>query len=173
VNVVEARVHGLILEQKTQQNVVILRESEGNRILPIWIGPGEAQAIRRLLAEESFPRPLTHDLLCIIVEGLRAKVTRVVIADLRENTFFASVFVERDSEVLSVDARPSDAIAIALRARAPVYVNERLLQSPPSAGEPAEEPPSGPREPSDDEKAEQLRRFLEKLNPEDFGKFQL
>jgi hypothetical protein len=173
VNVVEVRVNGLILEQKTQQNVVILREAEGPRILPIWIGPGEAQAIRRLLAEESFPRPLTHDLLCIIVEGLRAKVSRIVISDLRENTFFASVFVERDSEVLSVDARPSDSIAIALRARAPIYVNEKLLQAPPPAGEPAEESPSGPREPTDEEKAEQLRRYLEKLNPEDFGKFQL
>lgn len=174
MNVVEVKVHGLILEHKTQQNVVILREADGARILPIWIGPGEAQAIRRLLAGESFPRPLTHDLLCIIVEGLRARVTRIVISDLRENTFFASVFVERESEVLSVDARPSDAIAVALRARAPVYANERLLQVPPQPGEPAEgEGPEPPREPSDAERAEQLRRYLEKLNPEDFGKFQL
>lgn len=173
MNVVEVRIHGLILEQKSQQNVVILRETEGPRILPIWIGPGEAQAIRRLLAEESFPRPLTHDLLCIIVEGLRAKVTRIVISDLRENTFFASIYVERESEVLSVDARPSDSLAVALRAKAPIYVNDRLLQTPP----PAEEAGTAPggathREPTEEEKAEQLRRFLEKLHPEDFGKFQ-
>src|SRR3990172_9131510 len=90
VNVIEVRVNGLILEHKTQQNIVILREVEGERILPIWIGPGEAQAIRRILSEEPFPRPLTHDLIHTIVEGLKAKITRIVIADLRENTFYAS-----------------------------------------------------------------------------------
>ena len=172
MNVVETKVNGLILEQKTQQNIVILREVEGDRILPIWIGPSEAQAIRRILSEEPFPRPLTHDLLYLIVEGLKAKITRVVIADLRENTFYASVIVERDSEVLSIDARPSDSIALALRARAAIFVNEKLLQPPPqqdeesSGGEP-------PHELTEEEKAEQLRRFLERLNPEDFGKFQL
>ena len=93
MNVVETRVHGLILEQKTQQNIVILRETDGDRILPIWIGPSEAQAIRRILSDEPFPRPLTHDLIALVVEGLKAKVTRVVIADLRENTFYASVFI--------------------------------------------------------------------------------
>lgn len=174
MNLVEARVHGLILEKSTQQNIVILRESEGERILPIWIGPGEAQAIRRMLAEEPFPRPLTHDLLVLMIEGLHAKITRVVIADLRENTFYASVLVQRDSEVLSIDARPSDSIAVALRAKAPIFVNEKLLQPPPRQEERtgAEEPP--PERPlTDEEKAEQLRRFLEKLNPEDFGKFNL
>ena len=178
MNVVEARVHGLILEKKTQQNIVVLRENGGERILPIWIGPGEAQAIRRMLAGETFPRPLTHDLLVLVIEGLRAKVTRVLIADLRENTFFASIFVERESEVLSLDARPSDSIAVALRARAPIFVNEKLLQPPPrpedAEREEGDEPePDAPAEKplTDEEKAEQLRRFLEKLNPEDFGKF--
>jgi bifunctional DNase/RNase len=177
VKVVEARVNGLILEHKTQQNVVILREAEGERILPIWIGPGEAHAIRRILSDEPFPRPLTHDLLVLIVEGLKARVSRVVISDLRESTFYATVIVQRDSEVLSIDARPSDSIAVALRAKAPIFVNEELLQEPPRRGEEeggGEEPPEEtPREPTEEEKAEQLRRFLEKLNPEDFGKFQL
>lgn len=170
---VEVRVNGLILEHKTNQNIVILRETEGERILPIWIGPGEAQAIRRVLSEEAFPRPLTHDLIHIVIEGLKAKVTRVVIADLRENTFYASIFVEREAEVLSIDARPSDSIALALRSKAPIFVNEDLLQPPPreeSAESGGEEPP---RELSEEEKAEQLRRYLERLNPEDFGKFQL
>jgi bifunctional DNase/RNase len=170
---VEARVNGLILEHKTQQNIVILREADGQRILPIWIGPGEAQAIRRILSEEPFPRPLTPDLVVIVLEGLKAKITRVIIADLRENTFFASVIVERDGEVLSVDARPSDSIALALRAKAPIYVNEKLLQPAPSAEETAAEGESGEQRPlTAEEKAEQLRRYLEKLNPEDFGKFQ-
>ncbi|MEO5617101.1 MAG: bifunctional nuclease family protein [Candidatus Eisenbacteria bacterium] len=174
MNVVEVQVHGLILEKKTQQNIVILRESDGERILPIWIGPGEAQAIRRMLSGESFPRPLTHDLAVLVVEGLRAKVARVVIADLRENTFFASIFIERESEVLSIDSRPSDSIAVALRAKAPIFVNEKLLQPPPQADESERE--SEPEDPvekplTEEEKAERLRRFLEKLNPEDFGKF--
>ena len=174
MNVIEVRVHGLILEHKSAQNIVILREAEGSRILPIWIGPGEAQAIRRFLSEEPFPRPLTHDLLAIIVEGLKAKVTRIVIADLRENTFFASIYIERDSEVLAIDARPSDSIAVALRARAPIYVNEKLLQPPPGEGEGTVEGEGTPkRELTEEEKAEQLRRYLEGLNPEDFGKFQL
>jgi len=174
VNVVEVRVHGLIHEQKTQQNIVILREASGERILPIWIGPGEAHAIRRLLADEAFPRPMTHDLLHIVIEGMKARTSKIVITDLRENTFFASIFVERESEVLSIDARPSDSIALALRAKAPIYVNEKLLQPPPR--EEDEETVAGegapPRELTAEEKAEQLRRYLEKLNPEDFGKFQ-
>ncbi len=173
MNVVETKVNGLILEHKTQQNIVILRELEGERILPIWIGPGEAQAIRRILSEEPFPRPLTHDLLFLAIEGLKGKVTRVMISDLRENTFFATIIVERDSDVLSIDARPSDSIALALRARAPIYVNEKLLQPPPQAEEEETDEGEAPREMTEEEKAEQLRRYLEKLNPEDFGKFQL
>lgn len=171
MNVIEVKVNGLILEHKTQQNIVILRELDGERILPIWIGPGEAQAIRRILSEEPFPRPLTHDLLFLIVEGLKAKIVRVVISDLRENTFYATVFVKRDADLLSIDARPSDSIAVALRAQAPIFVNDTLLQPPPGQEEEHEGEPA--RELTDEEKAEQLRRFLEKLNPEDFGKFQL
>ena len=181
MNVVEVRVHGLILEHKAQQNIVILRELDGVRILPIWIGPGEAQAIRRLLSEEPFPRPLTHDLLQIIVEGLKAKVTRVVIADLRENTFFANIVIQKDGEVLSIDARPSDSVAVALRAKAPIFVNEQLLQDPPKegegesaeAGEGAEAGEMPKRALTDEEKAEQLRRYLEDMDPEDFGKFSM
>ena len=128
MNVVETRVNGLIVESKTQQNIVILREVDGERILPIWIGPSEAMAIRRILSEDPFPRPLTHDLLFLVVEGLKAKIVRVVISDLRENTFYASVFVQRESDMLALDARPSDSIALALRARAPIFVNDKLLQ---------------------------------------------
>jgi uncharacterized protein len=177
VKVVEARVNGLILEQKTQQNVVILKEAGGERILPIWIGPGEAHAIRRILSDEPFPRPLTHDLLVLIVEGLKARVVRVVISDLRESTFYAAVMVQHGDEVLSIDARPSDSIAVALRSKAPIFVNVELLQEPPQrSGEESEgeaPPETPPQEPTEEERAEQLRRFLEKLNPEDFGKFQL
>jgi len=127
---------------------------------------------------------LTHDLLFLVVEGLKAKVARVIIADLRENTFYATIIIQRDGEVLSIDARPSDSIAVALRSKASIFVNEKLLQVPPRADEEDEEPAessseaeSGESKPqhelTDEEKAEQLRRFLEKLNPEDFGKFNL
>jgi len=174
VNIVEVKVNGLILEHKSQQNVIVLREAEGERILPIWIGPGEAQAIRRLLAREPFPRPLTHDLFQHLLDGLKARIRRIVISDLRENTFFATIIVERGEDMISIDARPSDSVALALRADAPIYVNDKLLQEPPRE-ETAEEdaPEEPPRELTEEEKAEQLRRFLEKLNPEDFGKFQL
>lgn len=176
MKIVEARVHGLVFEQKSQQHVVVLREAAGERVLPIWIGPGEAMAIQRLITAQSFPRPLTHDLIALVIEGLKARVTRVVISELREGTFYASLLVERESSVLSVDARPSDSIAIALRTHAPIFVNEELLQAPPeqeaeSEGLTPDEPPAAP--PSEEDKAEQLRRYLEKLNPEDFGKFQM
>jgi bifunctional DNase/RNase len=108
-------------------------------------------------------------------------VARIVISDLKENTFFASIIIEREGQVLSIDARPSDSVALALRARAPIYANDELLQQPPrepaasdSSSEEGEEEDVEPkRELTEEEKAEQLRRFIEKLNPEDFGKFQL
>lgn len=158
--VVEVKVNGLAVDAQAKSHVVILKEKDGERVLPIWIGPAEAQAIARELAGQRFPRPLTHDLLATIVEGLKARVTRVVIADLKENTFFANLVIERDGEVVSIDARPSDSIAVALRTGADLYVNEKLL------AEPGEQ-----EEPTAEEKADELRRFLENLDPEDFGKY--
>jgi bifunctional DNase/RNase len=182
VKVLEVRVHGLGTEPKTQQHVVVLRELDGTRVLPIFVGPCEAQAIARLVKRETFPRPLTHDLLALVVEGLRAKVTRVTITELREGTYYATLLLERGPEqVLSIDARPSDSIAVALRSEAPLFVNEELLQAPPD--QPAirdddpDEPAPSPAEPgvplTEAQKAEQLRRFLENLDPEDFGKFSM
>jgi bifunctional DNase/RNase len=158
--VVEVKVNGLAVDAQAKSHVVILKEKEGERVLPIWIGPAEAQAIARELAGQRFPRPLTHDLLATIVEGLKGKITRVVISDLKENTFFANLVIERDGEVISIDARPSDSIAVALRAGADLFVNEKLLAEPGEQEEPTEE-----------EKANELRRFLENLDPEDFGKY--
>lgn len=198
MKIVEARVHGLVVEPKSQQHIVVLRELDGVRVLPIWIGPGEALAIQRLVQEQEFPRPLTHDLIAMLVEGLKARVTRILISELREATFYATIIVEREGGVLSLDARPSDSIAIALRTKATIFVNEELLQppqgpemapmSPPSpgtgssggpsgsggpgrGGDDDSDGPGGPDDPDDD--AARLRRFLEKLSPEDFGKFNL
>lgn len=180
MHTVETRVHGLVIEPKTQQHIVVLKELDGVRVLPIWIGPGEALAIQRLVQEQEFPRPLTHDLIALVVEGLKARVTQVVITELREATFYAKIFIERDKELLSIDARPSDSIAIALRTKATIYVNEELLQPPQGPGVPFTPPDPGPpapgdpdTPPSEEDDAERLRRFLEKLNPEDFGKFTL
>jgi hypothetical protein len=157
--VVEVKVSGLAFDPRVKSHVVVLKEAEGDRVLPIWIGANEAQAIARELAGQRFQRPLTHDLVATLIEGLKARVTRVVIADLRDNTFFANLIVERPPEVLSVDARPSDSIAVALRCKAPIFVDDRLLEHQTQP------------EKSEAERAEELRRYLENLDPEDFGKY--
>jgi len=158
--VVEVKINGLAVDAQAKSHVVILKEKDGERVLPIWIGPAEAQAIARELAGQRFQRPLTHDLLANIVEGLKAKVTRVVIAELKDNTFYAQLLIDRDGEAIVVDARPSDSIAVALRCGADIFVNEKLLNEPGEQDEPTPE-----------EKAQELRKFLENLDPEDFGKY--
>ena len=157
--VVEVKVSGLAFDPRVKSHVVVLKEAEGDRVLPIWIGANEAQAIARELAGQRFQRPLTHDLVATLIEGLKARLARVVIADLRDNTFFANLIVERPPEVLSVDARPSDSIAVALRCKAPIFVDDRLLEHQTQP------------EKSEAERAEELRRYLENLDPEDFGKY--
>ena len=159
--VVEVKINGLAVDQQAKSHVVILKEKDGERVLPIWIGPAEAQAIARELAGQRFQRPLTHDLIALIIEGLKARVTRVVIADLKDNTFFAQLLVDREGEVVVVDARPSDSLAVALRCGADIFVNEKLLS------EPGEQ-----EEPTPEQKAQELRNFLENLDPEDFGKYE-
>ena len=158
--VVEVKINGLAVDAQAKSHVVILKEKDGERVLPIWIGPAEAQAIARELAGQRFQRPLTHDLLANIVDGLKARVTRVVIAELRDNTFYAQLLIDRDGEAIVVDARPSDSIAVALRCGADIFVNEKLLNEPGEQDEPTAE-----------EKAQELRKFLENLDPEDFGKY--
>ena len=158
--VVEVKINGLAVDANAKSHVVILKEKDGERVLPIWIGPAEAQAIARELAGQRFQRPLTHDLLANIVEGLKARVTRVVISELKDNTCFAQLLVDRDGEAVVIDARPSDSIAVALRCGADIFVNEKLLNEPGEQDEPTAE-----------EKAQELRKFLEDLDPEDFGKY--
>jgi len=157
--VVEVKINGLAVDAQAKSHVVILKEKDGERVLPIWIGPAEAQAIARELAGQRFQRPLTHDLIASIVEGLKARVTRVVISELKDNTFFAQLLVDRDGAIVVIDARPSDSLAVALRCGADIFVNEKLLS------EAAEE------EPTEEEKAQELRKFLENLDPEDFGRY--
>ena len=164
---VEVKVWGLALDDKSKVPVVILQEVQGKRRLPIWIGPSEANAIAMEMEGKKFQRPLTHDLLAAILHGLKAIVSRVEITDLRDNTFFARILIERGPEVLAIDARPSDSVALALRMHAPIFVEPRLMAEDFEAALPEQTAKS------EEEKTEELRRWIEELNPKDFGKFQM
>ncbi len=176
-SMVEVKVQSLGLDRTSNTPVVILQESDGSRVLPIWIGPGEASAIAMELAGMKFSRPLTHDLFASVIAGLGGTLQRVMITKVVENTYYAELIIRRGSEVISVDARPSDSIAIALRTAASIYTTEDLLEHTSievsDATEESMELP-GPGESADPETGlspEQLREYLRRLNPEDFGRF--
>jgi bifunctional DNase/RNase len=173
---VEVRVQSLALDRTTNTPVVILQELDGDRVLPIWIGPGEASAIAMQLAEMEFARPLTHDLLCSVLTGLGGSLQKVIITKVEASTYYAEMIVRRNGEVFSLDARPSDSIAVALRVSARIFAQENLLED--ATIEIAEEEltpgaPTSPGEPSAKEGMgpEELEAYLRKLNPEDFGRF--
>ena len=152
-------VSGLAIDERTHTPVVLLKEKNGPRMLPIWIGPSEASAIAIQLTGRQFQRPLTHDLLKSVIEGLEAKVPKIAIVDLREKTYFAKVYLERAQDVLAIDARPSDCIALALRTGSPIFVREELLRTEDSTEEMA-----------GDSSMEQLQKQLEDMDPDEFGK---
>lgn len=127
---VEVKVGGLVPDPKNPGSYILLLKVPGTtRYLPIWIGPAEANAIGMVLRNQRFERPLTHDLLQHVIQGLGATVARVVITTIQDSTFFARIFLERDHEILSVDARPSDSIALAVRVRCPIFLTSELLDS--------------------------------------------
>ena len=174
---IEVTVQSLGLDRSSNTPVVILQEKDGTRVLPIWIGPGEASAIAMELAGMNFSRPLTHDLFASAIRGLGGELKRVVITKVVENTYFAEMIITRASEYFSLDARPSDSIAIALRMDAAIYTSEELLEhtsieiseaadfEDPETDEPGEKPGSDTRPP------ENLKEYLRRLHPEDFGRF--
>lgn len=166
MSLIPVRVGGLAIDERSKSPVVILQEIEGNRVLPIWIGPNEATAIHLEMVGKRYQRPLTHDLLVNVIESLKAKVSRVVITDLKDTTFFANVYLDGGNGSIPVDARPSDSIAIALRSRVPIFVVDDVFNK--SAQLPGSVTPT---EKSPEDRAEELRRYLENLNPEDFGKW--
>jgi bifunctional DNase/RNase len=159
---IEVEIAHLGLDRTTNAPVVILREKDGTRLIPIWIGPAEASAIAMELQGVHPQRPMTHDLLKQVVTGLGGELRRVVVTAVRENTFYAVLHLHRGDEVIQVDARPSDGLALAVRAGAPIFAAAELF------AETAR--PSGPR---DEHRldAEHLKRYLENLDPQDFGKF--
>lgn len=153
------------VDRSTNTPVVILREVGGERALPIWIGTSEANAIAMELQGVKPQRPMTHDLLKHVVAGLGGELRRVHITELKEDTYFAELLIFRGEEVFQVDARPSDSIALALRCNAPIFTSDTLLERAAEAGR-TKLPDGGPPDP------DALRRYLEKLDPQDFGRFQ-
>ena len=175
---VEVRVARLGLDSASKTYVVILQEKEGERLLPIWIGQAEAESIVMQMNGIKRERPLTHDLCKSLIVGLGGALRRVQITKVQKSTYYAELHVERGGEIVQVDARPSDSIAIALRLSAPIYAQESLLTTVET--EDAEEDTPGVPEPEDlpltssageELSAEQLKAHLEKMRPEDFGKF--
>jgi bifunctional DNase/RNase len=176
---VEVKVQSLGLDRTTNTPVVILQEQEGSRVLPIWIGPGEASAIAMELAGMKFSRPLTHDLFASVILGLGGSLQRVMITKVIDNTYYAELIIQRNAELISVDARPSDSIAIALRMAAAIYTTDDLLEH--TSIEVADATEHDFVTEAEEEKGsggsatgltpEQLREYLRRMNPEDFGRF--
>ena len=161
---IEVRVAHLGLDRATNSPVVILQEKDGERVLPIWIGPAEASAIAMHLAGVKFARPLTHDLIRQVIVGLGADLRRVTITQVKDNTYFAELYLYRNDHVIQIDARPSDSIAVALRLNAPIFTSDELLERSSIETIASSDAP----QPLD---ADQLKAYLENLDPEDFGKF--
>src|ERR1044071_4331994 len=124
---IEMTIKGLMVDPITNMPIIILRDKDGQRVLPIWVGVFEANAIALQIENVSTPRPMTHDLLKNVIQDLRGRIEKIVVSDLKENTFYALIYLSVGGELMAVDARPSDAIALALRARAPIFVEERVI----------------------------------------------
>lgn len=163
---VEMKVKGLTLDPLTNMPIVILKDLEGQRALPIWVGIFEANAIALEMEKVPTPRPMTHDLIKNILDGLKARVNRIVVNDLRDNTFYAIISLSFNNSEVFIDARPSDAIALALRVNAPIYVSQKVLEEARSIDLSSEKL-------SEQEESEKLREWLEHLKPEDFGKYEM
>lgn len=159
------KVRGLALDPLSNMPIIILRDEEDKRSLPIWVGIFEANAIALELEKITTPRPMTHDLIKNILEALDARVLKVAVNDLRDNTFFAVIHLQLGESELTVDSRPSDAIALALRVGAPIFVEEEVVRKAKSVEVAKETETINP----DDR--EKLKEWLENLKPEDFGKF--
>jgi bifunctional DNase/RNase len=169
---IEVVVSRLGLDSSTQSYVVILQEKEGPRLLPIWIGQPEAESIVMQMHNIKRVRPLTHDLCKSLIVGLGGALKRVHITRVEKNTYYAELHIARDGDVVQVDARPSDSIAIALRLSAPIFASDALL-SDVQVEESTESFDAEALKPQSELNAEQLKEYLERLRPEDFGKFNL
>ncbi len=160
---IEVRIRGLMMDPATNMPIVVLKDVGSETIMPIWVGIFEANAIAIEIEKVAAPRPMTHDLTRNLMRHMNAELEKIVINELRDDTFFAVLWLRQDGELVTLDARPSDAIALALRADCPIYVSEQVLQS---AKLNMNGPPEGPT-------AEELRGWLEGLNDEDLGRYKM
>jgi bifunctional DNase/RNase len=159
---VEMKIRGLMMDPVTNMPIVVLKDINGPTILPIWVGIYEANAIALEIEKVSTPRPMTHDLIRTLLHGLETGVRKVVVNELKDDTFFAVIWLEKDGELISVDSRPSDALALALRLDCPIYVEEMVLKNSKTTNAT-----------SDKFNSEELRRWLEGLNDEDLGRYKM
>ena len=167
---VEVSVARLGLDSKNDSHVVIMREKDGRRLLPIWIGKPEAESIINAMNQIKSPRPNAHDLAKAFILGLGGTLLRVAITRVEKSTYYAELQIDGAKGLVQIDARPSDSIAIALRLDAPIVAHESLLTAFDEEDE-SDEDPSSPVPPPHELSAEQLKAYLANLRPEDFGKF--
>ena len=160
---IEVRIRGLMMDPATNMPIVVLKDVGSDTVMPIWVGIFEANAIAIEIEKVAAPRPMTHDLTRNLMRHMNSQLERVVITELKDDTFFAVLWVRHDGELMTVDARPSDAIALALRSDCPIYVSEQVMQS---AKLNMSGPPEGPT-------ADELRGWLEGLNDEDLGRYKM
>src|SRR5262249_18108171 len=159
---IEMSIKGLMVDPLTNMPIVILRDQDGQRVLPIWVGIFEANAIALQIENIPTPRPMTHDLLRNIIQDLRASVQKIVVCDLQENTFYALIYLAVNGDTVAIDARPSDAIALALRTRAPLFVEEWVIGNAKTVDSS-----------SDKADADRLHKWLESIDPDDLGKYKM
>jgi uncharacterized protein len=159
---VEMKIRSLMMDPSTNTPIVVLKDAQGTAILPIWVGIYEANAIALEIEKVQTPRPMTHDLLKNVLLGLNVRVQRVVVNELRDDTFFALIWVERDGQIMSIDSRPSDALALALRVDCPIFVEDQVLKNSKVSTMMSERNSS-----------EEWRKWLENLTDEDLGKYKM
>ena len=159
---IEMTIKGLMVDPITNMPIVLLRDKEGQKVLPIWVGVFEANAIALQIENITPQRPMTHDLLNNVIHDLKADIQKIVVSDLKENTFYALIYLTIGGDVMAIDARPSDAIALALRARAPIFVEDRVIDNARSV----EIAP-------DKADNERLQKWLENLDADSMGKYKM
>ncbi|HEY7562387.1 MAG TPA: bifunctional nuclease family protein, partial [Gaiellaceae bacterium] len=158
----EMTIYGVSFDMVGKQPIVLLKTADGNKFLPIWIGHPEAAAILMRLQDAATPRPMTHDLFTDILERLEARVVRIAVTELRENTFYALITVAVDGTEIEIDSRPSDAIALAVRAEAPIYAADAVIEESAIEFE-------GDEEVNQEAVVEEFKRFLDEVKPDDFS----
>ena len=159
---VEMKIRGLMMDPMTNMPIVVLKDMSGDSVLPIWVGIYEANAIALEIEKVTTPRPMTHDLIKVLLTGLDTAIKKVVVSELKDDTFYALIWLEKGGHLMSVDSRPSDALALALRHDCPIYVDDSVLQSSRSS-----------TTVSDKVNNEELRKWLENLNDEDLGRYKM